>query len=168
MVLQMDIKYLPLRVHTPSSQSIWPSGTPRHSNSFHRLVPLSAVSYLRAFFLFLPPLGLPSDLVLAGLGLADVVTGVLAAGALAAGGGGTALAGLTTGRLGFFSFFWPRECIARMSKLPIEPDAGKRRKSDMALSGLIRLCQERHHCHVYHDNTSIVSQYKLFYSSGYS
>jgi hypothetical protein len=131
MVLQMDIKYLPLRVHTPSSQSIWPSGTPRHSNFFHRLVPLSAVSYLRAFFLLLPPLGLPSDLVLAGLGLADVITGVsaagvLAAGALAAGGGGRALAGLTTGRLGFFSFFWPHECIAWMSKLPIEPDATRK------------------------------------------
>lgn len=65
---------------------------------------------------------------MAGLALADVVAGVLAAGmlaagALAAGGGGTALAGLTTNRLDVFAFFWPRECIAWMSKLPIEPDA---------------------------------------------
>ena len=62
-------------------------------------------------------------------GLALRVTGpvaVVAADALAAVGGGTALAGLTTNRLDFFSFFWPHECIAWMSKLPTEPDATRK------------------------------------------
>lgn len=126
----MDIKYVPPRVHTSSSQSIWPSGTPRHRYSFHLPVPCSPPTYLRAFFLLLPPLGLPSDLVLAGLALAVVALGSVATGALAAGtlaaGGGTAFADLKATRLGVFSFFWPRECIAWMSRLPIEPDATRK------------------------------------------
>ena len=133
----------PARVHTSSSQSIWPSGTPRrtqtslppscsngtprHRHSFLLPVPPSPPPYLRAFFLLLPPPGLPSDLALAGLALR--VTGPVApvaAAVLAGAGGGTALAGLTTNRLDFFSFFWPHECIAWMSRLPTEPDATRK------------------------------------------
>jgi hypothetical protein len=85
------------------------------SLSFHSVLP----TYLLALFLFLAPLGLPSDLVLAepGPALAAVV-----AGALALDGGGTALAGLTANRLDFRSFFLPHECIAWMIRLPTEPE----------------------------------------------